>query len=96
MKTFVYFIKNQPTYNPQLEEKPEKNKRNNKPRALTNEVYGIIEGTKYSERVTDGGVKDWNYPSSIQYFLCKEVCILLKNQFRYLNILLKPIPTKEI
>ncbi len=62
------FYKNQPTYNPQLEVKPEKNKRNNKPRVLTNEVYGIIEGTKYSERVTEGGVKDWNYPTSIQYF----------------------------
>jgi len=62
------FYKNQPTYNPQLEVKPEKNKRNNKPRVLTNEVYGIIEGTKYSERVTEGGVKDWIYPTSIQYF----------------------------
>ena len=59
---------NSSIYNPILEEKPEENKRKNKPRKMTNLVYGIETGTKYEERTVLGGVKDWNYPHSIQFF----------------------------
>ena len=62
------FYEHQPTYNPILEEKPPENKRKNKPRKMTNAVYGITEGEKYEERVVSGGIKDFNYPHSIQFF----------------------------
>ena len=35
---------------------------------MTNAVYEINEGLKYAERTENGGIKDWNYPHSIQYF----------------------------
>ena len=62
------FYKEQPVYNPILEEKPPENKRKNKPRRMTNAVYGITDGQKYEERVVQGGIKDFNYPHSIQFF----------------------------
>jgi site-specific DNA-methyltransferase (adenine-specific) len=62
------FYKNQPKFNPILEDKPCENKRKNKPRKMTNTVYGIDEGLKYAERTEAGGIKDWNYPHSIQFF----------------------------
>ena len=62
------FYKKQPVFNPVLEDKPVKNKRRNKPRKMTNAVYGIEEGLKYAERTEKGGIKDWNYPHSIQFF----------------------------
>ena len=62
------FYKEQPVYNPILEEKPPENKKKNKPRRMTNAVYGITDGQKYEERVVQGGIKDFNYPHSIQFF----------------------------
>ena len=62
------FYKKQPIFNPVLEDKPVENKRRNKPRKMTNAVYGIEEGMKYAERTENGGIKDWNYPHSIQFF----------------------------
>jgi len=67
-ENILIFYKQQPTYNPILEDKPIENKRKNKPRKMTNAVYGINEGVKYSERTVEGGLKDWNFPHSIQYF----------------------------
>lgn len=62
------FYKEQPTYNPQLEKKPDENKRNNTPRGFSNAVYNQVDVGKYSERVVEGGTKDWNYPKSILSF----------------------------
>ena len=67
-ENILIFYKEQPIYNPVLEDKPIENKRKNKPRKMTNAVYGINEGLKYAERTENGGIKDWNYPHSIQYF----------------------------
>jgi len=67
-ENILVFYKQQPIYNPVLEDKPIENKRKNKPRKMTNAVYGINEGLKYAERTENGGIKDWNYPHSIQYF----------------------------
>ena len=41
---------------------------------MTNAVYGINEGLKYAERTKNGGIKDWNYPHSIQYFSMQRGC----------------------
>ena len=62
------FYKEQPTYNPILEEKPPENKRKNKPRKMTNAVYWITEWEKYEERTAVWWMKDFNYPHSIQFF----------------------------
>lgn len=67
-ENILIFYYKQPTYNALLEKKLEKNKRKNKPRNMTNQVYGIKEGTKYGERTVIGGNKDWIYPKSIQFF----------------------------
>lgn len=67
-ENILVFYKEQPIYNPILEDKPIENKRKNKPRKMTNAVYGINEGLKYAERTENGGIKDWNYPHSIQFF----------------------------
>ena len=61
------FYKTQPVYNPQLEKKLEKNKRNNAPRGFSNQIYNI-DSDLYSERTVIGGKKDWIYPKSIQKF----------------------------
>lgn len=63
------FAKRSKTYNPQMVPKPEKNKRNNKPRGATNQIYGdSLDGTKYSERTVAGGIAEENYPGSVQMF----------------------------
>jgi site-specific DNA-methyltransferase (adenine-specific) len=67
-ENIVVFSKEAANYNPQLEPKPKENKRNNRPRtALVEASYGQ-KGSEYDDRVVVGGVKDWNYPSTIQYF----------------------------
>jgi len=58
------FYDNGITYNPQLQIKLEKNKRNNSPRPLSNQVYGDSVNGKYSEMCQNGGNKDWVYPKN--------------------------------
>lgn len=55
-------------YNPQYESKPQENKRNNAPRAVTCETSFGALSAKFDECTVIGGSKDWNYPASIQYF----------------------------
>lgn len=51
-------------YNPIYTKKQERNKRNNKPRKIKNEVWNI-ETNKYDDRTVSGGNKEWKYPSAI-------------------------------
>lgn len=57
------FYKTQCIFNPIYDLKPEKNKRNNKPRNFENAIYNC-KTEKYSERTKIGGAKNWNYPKS--------------------------------
>ena len=67
-ENILVFYKKQPTYNPILEKRLEKNKRNNIPRNITSEVWDITDDDKYAERTVIGGSKDWIYPISVQEF----------------------------
>ena len=67
-ENILIFYKRQCAFNPILEKKKKKNKRNNAPRGLENKVYGIKNTGKYSERCVAGGNKDWIYPKSVLNF----------------------------
>ena len=67
-ENILIFYKRQCVFNPILENKKKKNKRNNAPRGLENKVYGIKNTGKYSERCVAGGNKDWIYPKSVLNF----------------------------
>lgn len=64
-ENILVFSENGATYNAQLQTKLEKNKRNNKPRPLSNKVYGDSVNGKYAEMCVNGGNKDWIYPKNI-------------------------------
>lgn len=66
-ENILVFYKKQGTFNPQMEKRKEENKRNNKPRGLENQVWGIQNNGKYSERVLSG-MSDLIYPNSILEF----------------------------
>ena len=58
------FGKNKVTYNPIMEIRPEKNKRNNKPRINTSNIIS----TKTFETKVSKGNSDYKYPTSIKQF----------------------------
>ena len=66
-ENILVFYKKQGTFNPQMEKRKKENKRNNKPRGLENQVWGIQNNGKYSERVLSG-MSDLIYPNSILEF----------------------------
>ena len=66
-ENILIFYKKNGTYNPQMVERKEKNKRRNKPRGLENQVWDIKNNGKYSERVLSG-TNDLIYPNSILEF----------------------------
>jgi len=63
-ENIVVFCASQSVYNPIKENKNPKNKRNNKPRGLTNQVYGNLSDGKYPERTVIGSARDWIYPKN--------------------------------
>ena len=67
-ENILVFYNNQPVYNPQLDKKEEKNKRNNSPRGLSNKVYGDSVNGKYAEMCKNGGNKDWIYPKNYLFY----------------------------
>ena len=60
----IVFGKQKVTYNPIMELRDEKNKRNNKPRNNTSNILNASEF--YTE--TSKGSNDYKYPTSIKYF----------------------------
>lgn len=66
-ENILIFYKKNGTFHPQMIERKEKNKRRNKPRGLENQVWGIQNNGKYSERVLSG-TNDLIYPNSIIEF----------------------------
>lgn len=63
----LVFYKKQCTFNPIMEKRKEKNKRNNTPRGLENKVWGIQGSDKYKERVLSGS-NNYIYPNSVLRF----------------------------
>lgn len=63
-ESVVVFYRNRPTYNPQMETRPEENKRKNAPRLNKVGVQGGREFFIEHSR----GMEDFKYPTSVKYF----------------------------